>query len=73
MIIEVITRSDWPVFFIASIRGVDTPPTFTKPRLMDVGLTESFGGVAAFDRKGNKIIDKLMAQIKINSLPSAFL
>jgi hypothetical protein len=40
---------------------------------MDVGLTESFGGVAAFDRKGNKIIDKLMAQIKINSLPSAFL
>jgi hypothetical protein len=36
-----------------------------------MGLTWIFGVVVAFDRKGNKIIDKLMAQI--NSLTSAFI
>ncbi|MGA8832747.1 MAG: hypothetical protein WB554_14160 [Desulfomonilaceae bacterium] len=71
-VIEFITRSDLPVFFIVSILGVDTPPVFTSPRLIDVGLTEIFGGVAAVDSKGNKII-KLIVQIEINSLDSAFI
>jgi hypothetical protein len=72
-VIEFITRSDLPVFFIVSIRGVDTPPVFTSPRLIDVGLTEIFGGVAAVARKGNRIIAKLIVQIEINSLASAFI
>jgi hypothetical protein len=38
-----------------------------------MGLTWIFGVVAASDNKGKKMTDKLMAQIKITSLPSAFM
>jgi len=67
MAIEFMIRSDLPVFSIVTIREAD-PPTATEPRLTDTGLTRIFGVVAAFEKKGNKIIHKPIPQIIIKSL-----
>ena len=49
MFIELMTRSDLPLFRIVTVFS-DVLPTFTLPKLTDVGLTDILGGPGAFDR-----------------------
>ena len=44
MVIELMIRSEVPVFLMVMVLGEDAPPTGIEPRLTDIGLTEIAGG-----------------------------